>query len=62
MGQGMKIKMMLIIALTAMSLLLVTTTIRQAQAYNIFVSSGAEVSASQGDLSRIVNIEPAAGR
>lgn len=62
MGQGMKIKMMLIIALTAMSLLLVTTTIRQAQAYNILVSSGAEVIASQGDVSRIVNIEPAAGR
>lgn len=31
----MKMKMMLIIALTAISLLLVTTTIRQAQAGNI---------------------------
>lgn len=62
----MKIRIMLIIAITALSLLFITGGIRQANAYNILVGAGFEqiekdkkVAADSAET--IARVEPAAG-
>lgn len=48
----MKMEIMLIVAFAAISLILVTTTIRQAQAYDSLAVTAAEQAAQQGSAGK----------